>query len=43
MMELKINRLTKQYKDKLAVDNVSLKLTPGIWGLLGANGAEKPP
>ena len=25
-MELKINRLTKQYKDKLAVDNVSLKL-----------------
>ena len=41
MMELKINRLTKQYKDKLAVDSVSLKLTPGIWGLLGANGAGK--
>lgn len=41
MMELKINRLTKQYKDKLAVDAVSLKLTPGIWGLLGANGAGK--
>lgn len=40
-MELKINRLTKQYKAKLAVDNVSLKLTPGIWGLLGANGAGK--
>lgn len=40
-MELKINRLTKQYKDKLAVDIVSLKLTPGIWGLLGANGAGK--
>ena len=40
-MELKINRLTKQYKDKLAVDNVSLKLTPGIWGRLGANGAGK--
>ena len=40
-MELKINRLTKQYKDKLAVDNVSLNLTPGIWGLLGANGAGK--
>nr|WP_254456476.1 ABC transporter ATP-binding protein [Eubacterium callanderi] len=33
--------MTKQYKDKLAVDNVSLKLTPGIWGLLGANGAGK--
>lgn len=41
MMELKINRLTKQYKDKLAVDSISLKLTPGIWGLLGANGAGK--
>ncbi|WP_392889527.1 ABC transporter ATP-binding protein [Eubacterium limosum] len=40
-MELKINRLTKRYKDKLAVDGVSLKLTPGIWGLLGANGAGK--
>ena len=40
-MELVIDRLTKQYKNKIAVDRVSLKLTPGIYGLLGANGAGK--
>lgn len=40
-MELCINELTKEFKDKRAVDHVSLKLTPGIWGLLGANGAGK--
>ena len=40
-MELEICGVTKQYKDKCAVDNVSLKLTPGVWGLLGANGAGK--
>lgn len=40
-MELKIDHITKQYKDKLAVDDVSLTLTPGVWGLLGANGAGK--
>ncbi len=40
-MELKIEHITKQYKDKLAVDDVSLTITPGIWGLLGANGAGK--
>lgn len=40
-MELKIDHVTKQYKDKLAVDDVSLTLTPGVWGLLGANGAGK--
>ena len=40
-MELKVDRLTKQYKNKIAVDRVSLKLTPGIYGLLGANGAGK--
>ena len=38
-MELCINNLTKQFKDKLAVDHVSLTITPGVWGLLGANGA----
>lgn len=41
MVELKIDHITKQYKDKLAVDDVSLTLTPGVWGLLGANGAGK--
>ncbi len=40
-MELEICNITKQYKDKCAVDDVSLKLTPGVWGLLGANGAGK--
>lgn len=40
-MELKMEHLTKQFKDKLAVDDVNLTLTPGVWGLLGANGAGK--
>ena len=40
-MELAIDRLTKQYKNKIAVDRFSIKLTPGIYGLLGANGAGK--
>lgn len=40
-MELKIEHLTKKYKDKTAADDVNLIITPGIWGLLGANGAGK--
>lgn len=40
-MELKLEHITKRYKDKLAVDDVSLTLTPGVWGMLGANGAGK--
>lgn len=40
-MELSIDRLTKQYKNKIAVDRFSLRLTTGIYGLLGANGAGK--
>lgn len=40
-MELTIDRLTKQYKNKIAVDRMSLKLTEGVYGLLGANGAGK--
>lgn len=40
-MELKIEHLTKQFKDKKAVDDVCLTLTTGVWGLLGANGAGK--
>lgn len=40
-MELKMEHITKQYKDKLAVEDVSLAITPGVWGLLGANGAGK--
>ncbi len=40
-MELTIDRVSKQYKNKIAVDRVSLKLHKGIYGLLGANGAGK--
>ena len=40
-MELSIDRLTKQYQNKIAVDRISLRLNTGIYGLLGANGARK--
>lgn len=40
-MELVIDRVSKQYKNKIAVDRISLKLGKGIYGLLGANGAGK--
>lgn len=40
-MELLINRVSKQFRNKIAVDNISLNLTPGVYGLLGANGAGK--
>ncbi|MCL2217712.1 MAG: ABC transporter ATP-binding protein [Defluviitaleaceae bacterium] len=40
-MELILDRLTKQYKNKIAVDKVSLTLGQGVYGLLGANGAGK--
>lgn len=40
-MELELDRLTKQYEAKIAVDRVSARLRPGVYGLLGANGAGK--
>ena len=40
-MELVIDRLSKQFQNKIAVDRVSLRLAPGVTGLLGANGAGK--
>ena len=40
-MELKVDRLTKQYKNKIAVDRLSFSLGKGVTGLLGANGAGK--
>ncbi|MBQ0041524.1 MAG: ABC transporter ATP-binding protein [Clostridiales bacterium] len=40
-MELVLDRVSKQYKNKLAVDTVTLGLRPGVIGLLGANGAGK--
>ena len=40
-MELMIDRVTKRYQNKIAVDRISLKLHKGVYGLLGANGAGK--
>ncbi len=40
-MELSIDRLTKHYGSKIAVDCVSATLKKGVYGLLGANGAGK--
>lgn len=40
-MELTADRLTKQYKNKIAVDRMSFTLTAGVTGLLGSNGAGK--
>ena len=40
-MELYIENVSKKFKDMTAVDDVSLRITPGVWGLLGANGAGK--
>ena len=40
-MELSVDRLTKHYGRKIAVDCVSASLKPGVYGLLGANGAGK--
>ncbi len=35
-MELVIDRLTRQFKNIIAVDRVSLTLNKGVYGLLGA-------
>lgn len=40
-MELIIDRISKQYKSRIAVDRISVKLQKGVYGLLGANGAGK--
>lgn len=40
-MELRLDRVTKQYKTKIAVDKLDTCLTSGVYGLLGANGAGK--
>lgn len=40
-MELKVDRLTKQYKNKIAVDRISFQFKEGVYCLLGANGAGK--
>lgn len=40
-MELVLDRVSKQYANKIAVDRQSVTLTKGVIGLLGANGAGK--
>lgn len=40
-MELVIDRVSKQYKNKIAVDRLSATFQKGVHGLLGANGAGK--
>ena len=40
-MELIIDRVSKQYQNKIAVDRISLKMQRGVYGLLGENGAGK--
>lgn len=40
-MELQIINLKKCYRKKIALNDVSFSLTPGIYGLLGPNGSGK--
>lgn len=40
-MELKLDRVTKNYGSKIACDRLSATLGKGVYGLLGANGAGK--
>lgn len=40
-MELSLDRLSKHYQSKIAVDCISSTMVPGVYGLLGANGAGK--
>lgn len=40
-MELTLDRVTKQYKNKIAVDRLSAVLREGVYGLVGENGAGK--
>lgn len=40
-MQLILDRLTKQYGSKIALDRIDAVFQPGIYGLLGANGAGK--
>lgn len=40
-MELRIDRLTKKYDTRIAVDRLECTMKAGVYGLLGANGAGK--
>ena len=41
MLTLELDHVRKQYAGKVAVEDFSLKLNAGVYGLLGANGAGK--
>ena len=41
MYKLVLEGLSKNFKEKKAVDSLSLSLSHGVYGLLGENGAEK--
>lgn len=40
-MELQLTEVTKRYGEKVALDHFSYRFQPGIYGILGANGAGK--
>lgn len=40
-MELKLREVTKKYGEQVALDKFSFSFCPGIYGILGANGAGK--
>lgn len=40
-MELRLTEVTKRYGEKVALDRFSYTFQPGIYGILGANGAGK--
>lgn len=40
-MELKLENLTKKYKDVTAADHINCTMSNGVYGLLGSNGAGK--
>ena len=40
-MELVVSNLSKQFKNKLAVSNLTMAFQEGVYGLLGANGVGK--
>lgn len=41
MLELTLNQVSKHFSAKKAVNGISIRLTNGVYGLLGANGAGK--
>lgn len=41
MQELKLDKVSKEYKGKKAANNINVTLTHGVYGLLGENGAGK--